>query len=139
MINGKLHGYFSCSRGVHQGDPLSPLLFCIEEDFLNRFIFAKVAHGDFIPMHYTQNSFFPTHFLYADDVLLFGKVTLHNIRVVNDIFQLYGSLSSQFVNWSKSTIYFGKGIFEARIHRLYQVLNIQRGSLPILYLGVLYL
>ena len=63
MINGKVQGYFPYSRGVRQGDPLSPLLFCLAKDCLNRLISTKVAQGDIIPMLHTRNTFFPTHFL----------------------------------------------------------------------------
>ena len=38
LFNGEPHGYFSCSRGVKQGDPLSPILFCLAEEVISRII-----------------------------------------------------------------------------------------------------
>jgi len=57
----------------------------------------------------------PTHFIYVDDVLLFCRASPQNMRVILDIFEFYDSLSVQHVNRKKFSIYFGRGILEARI------------------------
>jgi len=80
-INGSQIGYFKCKRGVRQGDPLSPLLFCIAEDVLSRSITNLVAQGKISLLSSSRHHCIPSHVLYADDVviLLFFvvKVTFH--------------------------------------------------------------
>ena len=76
-INGKLNGFFNCKRGVRQGDPLSPLLFCIAEDVLSRGISKLVQEGKVDLISGSRHQCIPSHAVYADDVMVFckGKIT----------------------------------------------------------------
>jgi hypothetical protein len=134
-INGKSQGYFSCSRGVRQGDPLSPLLFCLAEDVLSRSISKLVAQGSLYQIKGTRNVMIPSHSLYADDILIFCKGNLSGLRALKDLFDSYASESGQVINNSKSTIFSGS-ITPGRLDLIVQLLNFNLGSLPFSYLGV---
>jgi hypothetical protein len=134
-INGKQEGFFSCTRGVRQGDPLSPLLFCIAEEVLSRGLSKLVSDGMLKPMKGTRNVAIPSHILYTDDVMLFCKGTSANIEILSSFFAKYAQISGQHINPQKSTIFAGS-ISQARIINIASSLGFCIGSLPFLYLGV---
>ncbi|GAU27921.1 hypothetical protein TSUD_160160 [Trifolium subterraneum] len=134
-INGKSHGFFNCSRGVRQGDPLSPLLFCLAEDVLSRAITKLVTQGNVNLIKGTRNFKIPSHSFYADDLLVFCKGNLSGLKTLNDLFDKYALESGQVINTSKSTIFSGS-ITPGRLNLIVQLLNFKLGSLPFIYLGV---
>ena len=93
MINGQPEGYFGCSRGVRQGYPLSPLLFVLAEDFLSRLLTSLNVSGKLNAISSSHNVNAPTHFLFADDVLLFSKATMPNLKTILEAFKTYGLFS----------------------------------------------
>jgi hypothetical protein len=48
LINGSPSPFFHASRGLRQGDPLSPILFVIMAECLGRFIHNLVLKGEFV-------------------------------------------------------------------------------------------
>lgn len=93
LVNGKAVGFFSCSRGVRQGDPLSPLLFCLAEEVLSRALSIARVEGRIESLFYFRGVSLPTHILYADDVLILCAGTKRNIRCVLRIFNDYSAVS----------------------------------------------
>ncbi|KAK2664738.1 hypothetical protein Ddye_003312 [Dipteronia dyeriana] len=136
LINGSPEGYFHCSRGVRRGDPLSPLLFGIAEDFLSRLLSRMVDFSQLLPISSPRGFSAPTHLLYADDVLIFCRGTVLNLKNIMSAFEVYGNISSQLVNWGKSSNYFGSSVSPFRIGRLQSLVGMQIGRLPFSYLGV---
>ena len=134
-INGKLHGFVSCSRGVRQGDPLSPLLFCLAEEVISRSLTRNVINGNLKLIHGTRDIAVPSHIIYADDMMIFCKGTSSNLNCLKNIFLAYAETSGQMVNPQKSSIFAGS-ITNRRLNHIASILGFKIGTFPFTYLGV---
>ncbi|KAL8479161.1 hypothetical protein ACS0TY_026136 [Phlomoides rotata] len=100
-------GYFECSRGVRQGYPLSPLLFCIAEEVLARCLDSAVLNLELRTAMASSRLVYPSYLLYADDVLIFCTDSRANIRRLKGILDQYAIVSGQVFNPAKTKAYFG--------------------------------
>ncbi|KAL6128598.1 hypothetical protein ACLB2K_071953 [Fragaria x ananassa] len=90
LVNERVVGYFSCGRGVRQGDPLSLLLFCLAEEVLSRGISELLNNGRLKPISSPQRVVAPSHVLFADDVIVFCQGDQRNLSLVKSLFDEYG-------------------------------------------------
>lgn len=106
--------FFSCERGVRQGDPLSPLLFCLVEDVLSRGITLLVMDKKLYMLSSPRGVNAPSHIFCANDLIVFSKADLGDIDNLLSLFECYGEASGQIVSVHKCSVFiFGK-------HMLYQ-------------------
>ncbi|XP_057779862.1 uncharacterized protein LOC130998460 [Salvia miltiorrhiza] len=119
-----------------KGDPLSPVLFGLAEEVLSHLLLDVTDRGFIAQMRMSRPLLFPSHFLYVDDVLLFCKADHRSCKMIDSILHIYASVSGQFCNKAKSTVFFGKGVPLQMRRRLKRDLGFSTGSLPFIYLGV---
>ncbi|XP_019451747.1 PREDICTED: uncharacterized protein LOC109353840 [Lupinus angustifolius] len=134
-VNGQSVGFFSCRRGVRQGDHLSPLLFCLVEDVLNRGISKLVLEGQLCPISGPANLCTPSHVLYADDILIFCNGNKRNLMALKKLVIDYAQASGQHISISKCRFY-STTASPRKILALSSTLGFSHGRLPFNYLGV---
>ena len=85
MINGSPCGFFESSRGLRQGDPLSPLLFFLVMEALGRML-DKAVHESHLSGFRVGNlegrSLVMSHLLFAKDTLIFCDADLDQLLIL---------------------------------------------------------
>ncbi|CAN0912624.1 Putative ribonuclease H protein At1g65750 [Linum grandiflorum] len=107
-FNGRRCGFFKPSRGLRQGDPLSPLLFAICSEGLSRLLSSSVASGTLKGIKISRSAPQISHLFFADDSFLFLEINQASIRTLKDLFLQFQLFSGQKINFGKSTIFFSQ-------------------------------
>ncbi|XP_019248338.1 PREDICTED: uncharacterized protein LOC109227594 [Nicotiana attenuata] len=105
LVNGQAHGFFKSTRGVKQGDPLSPTLFILAAEALSRGLNSLHQNLYFCGFGLPKWSLKINHLAYADDTIIFSSSDATSLRLVMEVLHAYESASGQLVNKSKSPIY----------------------------------
>ncbi|KAL0297855.1 UNVERIFIED_CONTAM: hypothetical protein Sangu_3176000 [Sesamum angustifolium] len=84
-LNGSIHGFFSSSRGLRQGDPISPYLFVLVMESLHLLIKSKVTRDTAFQYHWRCKELGIVNLCFADDLLLFCNADLHSVTVLHSI------------------------------------------------------
>ncbi|KAG0901624.1 hypothetical protein G6F33_013001 [Rhizopus arrhizus] len=141
-INGHLTEEVTQSRGLRQGDPLSPLLFNLAlEPFLRHVLQDTSLFGfSFLPLPADPNPPPALKVLaYADDVCVFLSSPADFLRLQHHL-QTYGQVSNAKVNLSKTEAIFLNGKSSSQWQQLltqHQILkwHDHTKSQPLRYLG----
>ncbi|XP_073026667.1 uncharacterized protein [Primulina eburnea] len=102
-INGSLTGFFGSTRGLRQGDPLSPLLFILGAEYLSRGL-DRLYH-QYPAIRYRSGCDLPlSHLSYVDDIIIFANGGTREMNSLMDSFHHYENCLGQLVNAFKSVI-----------------------------------
>lgn len=134
-VNGECSTEFRSSRGVRQGDPLSPLRFIVAQQIFAFDLKRKVQLGEIKPYKLGRNTPAVSHLFFADDMLLFVNGRVRSLRNLRNLLQKYETFSGQQINLTKSSLFISKRIHGHKLEKVQQVMGCTVKSFPFTYLG----
>ncbi|XXG49421.1 hypothetical protein AAC387_Pa02g3611 [Persea americana] len=108
--DGKEVGPIIPTRGLRQGNPLSPYLFILCAEGLSSLIRKKERAGLIHGLRVARGAPAVTHLFFADDCFSFFNANQQEACLVNDMLAVYGRASRQMVNFNKSSVSFSANV-----------------------------
>lgn len=108
LINGKPFGNIWPTRGLRQGDPLSPYLFILCVEGLSTLLNKAGREGKITGLPIAKGGTKINHLFFADDSLLFCKANFLEWGNVQEILDKYERASGKKLNCEKTSIFFIK-------------------------------
>ncbi|GKV43678.1 hypothetical protein SLEP1_g50939 [Rubroshorea leprosula] len=136
LVNGERTNSFLPSRGIRQGDPISPYLFILCMEYLSIKISTTMAAGRWKGSKAGKKGPTLSHLFFADDLIFVGKASQSNCHYLKDTLDFFCSRSSQQVNTSKSIILFSKNVDQNTHLNICQDLSYQQTNEIGKYLGI---
>ncbi|XP_026457292.1 uncharacterized protein LOC113358007 [Papaver somniferum] len=134
LVNGSPYGYFSSSRGLRQGCPLSPYLFVSVMEILSLSLKYQVdiRRYDIHPRYKLTNL---THLCFVDDILVFFKGSISASTSLKSAIDDFSQFSGLEINKSKTALY-SSAVNPSELAQIVTCLDCSTDELPMRYLGV---
>jgi hypothetical protein len=104
VVNGVPCGEINPSRGLRQGDPISPYLFLICSEVLSSMVTQANQDGVLTGVPTSRRGPRVSHLFFADDSLLFCRANLSQWEALTRLLRQYEEASGQRLNNNKTII-----------------------------------
>lgn len=102
LINGSRKGFFVASRGLRQGDPLSPFLYTLVAEALTQILSTREEKNLFKWFRVGKEEILISHLQYAGHTLLLMEGDKN--QVPNSLIHCFELVSGMKINWKKSCL-----------------------------------
>ena len=102
LINGEPKGAITLSRGLRQGDPLSPYLFLLCGEGFSAMLKKKEREGLIKGVAVARHAPRVSHLFFADDSVIFCRATKEECMQVAKVLEVYEEESGQKLNREKT-------------------------------------
>lgn len=125
LFNGERTEKFHPSRGIRQGDPISPYLFVLCIERLGHLIHKAVERGEWKPIALSRGGPRISHLFFADDLLLFGDASVKQLEVMLGCLNHFCACLGEKMSVEKSRMLLSKNVGQPRLGNsaLYRVLG----------------
>ncbi|XP_019164336.1 PREDICTED: uncharacterized protein LOC109160503 [Ipomoea nil] len=110
LWKGSQLDWITPTRGLRQGDPISPYLFVLCMERLSRLIKEEVHKKNWKGVKLSRYGPELTHLFFADDMVLIAEASLEQMKVIKGCLQKFEKASGQKVSIQKSQIHFGRNV-----------------------------
>ena len=105
LVNRNAKGWVKATKGLRQGDPLSPFLFTIVADVLSRMLLRVEERSMLEGFNVGRNRTRVSHLQFADDTIFFSSTCVEELQTLKFILLVFGQISRLRVNLDKSNLY----------------------------------
>ena len=136
LVNGRAYGMIHPSRGIRQGDPLSPYLFLLCAKGFTTLLDQAESEGRIKGVSICRGAHKVTNLMFVDDSLLFCQATQVEVETIAQILQTYEKASGQSINLEKSSAYFSSNNSDSQKQLILGILGVKEVNRIETYLGL---
>lgn len=123
MWNGKPTNMFWPSRGIRQGDLISPYLFVLCIERLAHSIKERVESMEWHPLRITRYGPSISHLFFADDLIFFAQASREQMQLINRVLEDFCHASGETISREKSVIFCSKSVLNREARMLSSISN----------------